>query len=208
MEKAMILSYKVHNVWVKTLFKHYFRPPYPGYSSVTLEQLNRADHELFLLAGQECRDGIRPLPDGSLPLDEAFKKLMNDPRVSYFVLPLPAKASSSKPSDSAPTFTGNSSVGGDPRAPKVRKEFGGEPKAGAKGNSKGKYNKSKRPLPDELRNMKMKTSKGNPICQNYNLSKGCHFAPPGGSCKFGVHMCCSPACKHPTKHSLNTCDCN
>jgi hypothetical protein len=60
-----------------------------GYAKVNMEQLLRADREMFTLMAQEHCGPFLNGPKGELPLDLLMTRLTTDPRVSMHLLPLP-----------------------------------------------------------------------------------------------------------------------
>ena len=88
-DQASVLSHAVHTRWVSLLIQHKHRTPPPDYKPVTWHQLHNADTELFMLAAQAARGGVRPDIRGDKPLDKLFEQLMVDSRVTFFLMPMP-----------------------------------------------------------------------------------------------------------------------
>ena len=88
-DQASVLSHSVHTRWVSLLIQHKHRTPPHGYTPVTWNQLHNADTELFMLAAQAARGGVRPDIRGDKPLDKLFEQLMVDSRVTFFLMPMP-----------------------------------------------------------------------------------------------------------------------
>ena len=65
-----------------------------------------------------------------------------------------------------------------------------------KGNRKG-GKRSSPPMPKQLLGGWSQTSKGRPICFDYNLDHGCPKAKAGQACSKGLHVCCMPRCQQP-----------
>ena len=86
-DQAAVLSHDVHTKWITTLTQHKHRVPPPDYKPVTWQQIHNADCELFMLAAQAARSGIRPDISGEKPLDRIFEQLMTDSRVTFFLMP-------------------------------------------------------------------------------------------------------------------------
>ena len=94
-DQASVLSHRVHSRWITTLIQHKHRAPPPDYCAVSWQQSHTADCELFMLAAQEARSGIRPDARGNKPLDALFMNLMTDARVTFFLMPMPKGSGSS-----------------------------------------------------------------------------------------------------------------
>ena len=56
-----------------------------------VQQVLRADQEAFNRMSELLTEGLRRKPDGSLPMDEAFRRLLTDAKVAFSLLPLPAR---------------------------------------------------------------------------------------------------------------------
>eukprot|EP00972_Heterocapsa_arctica_P020958 3087913-Heterocapsa_arctica.AAC.1 len=62
-----------------TLLREYTRTPPPGYAKVTLEQLHRADRDVFRQLAEKCRAGVRSMPDGRRPFDVYLPGILETP---------------------------------------------------------------------------------------------------------------------------------
>ena len=91
-DQVALLSNEVHARWVALMIKHKHRVPPPRYERVSWNQLFDADNELFTLAAQTAKGGIRPDSSGVKPLDAIFERLMLDNRVTFFLMPMPLGA--------------------------------------------------------------------------------------------------------------------
>ena len=89
-----IISWETHESWVSYLMQHLTREAPPNYASVGINQILKADSELFLLIAKEITQ-VRADSTGKMPVDEAMQKLRHDPRVVMRLLPLPKGQSSS-----------------------------------------------------------------------------------------------------------------
>jgi hypothetical protein len=194
-DQADLIRWVTHEEWLKELFSHLTRPAPPGFSSPNLQQLLRADRELFVKMGEVTRSGITVRPTGVLPLDEAMRTLMFSAPVQFHLLPLPTAAGGGKPNIQN---TGGDQVlkrplaGGDDTKSKFPKKGGGK---GKRGFVTGKGIPA---MPNELKGMWFKTKEGQRICFAYNMKSGCSSAD--GSCHKGEHVCCKPHCGR--NHSL------
>eukprot|EP00435_Cladocopium_sp_Y103_P029307 s3875_g7.t1 len=151
-----------------------------------MDQVLRADKELFTVMAQEHTGPFVNGPKRELPLDLILTRLMHDPRISVNLLPLPHHASRAAAS---------SSVDGEPGRPGPKKIA--QPKKKFKASAKAKAN-----CPSELKGYNQFDDKGNPICWAFNMSSGCKEDTKDGRCKKGSHICIN--CKR-ANHSLVTC---
>ncbi|CAE7276646.1 unnamed protein product [Symbiodinium pilosum] len=88
------ISWETHESWVSYLMQHLTREAPPNYASVGINQILKADSELFLLIAKEVSQ-VRADSTGKMPVGEAVQKLRHDPRVVMHLLPLPKGQSSS-----------------------------------------------------------------------------------------------------------------
>jgi len=181
-DQCYLLSWSVHEKLVSTLLGCLSRTPPIGFQPVKLEQLVRADRELWTILARETRGSLKAV-GGVIPLDAQVIALLSDPRVTMLLLPLPTSHKS--PSDKA----ADSSVGDrkqDPERPKkVRKT------------------RAEKSCPEELKKYDMKLDNGR-ICWGYNLKDGCKGKTSGKPprCQRGIHVCAN--CKRPG-HSVLVC---
>jgi hypothetical protein len=193
-DQADLIRWDTHEAWLKELFSHLTRPAPPGFSSPSLQQLLRADRELFVKMGEQTRGGITARPTGVLPLDEAMKTLMFAAQVQFHLLPLPGsfpKQQFIQQSSSSQEFQHSN---------KRQSSFGSEeqpakrPSPKGSGKSRGgKFVKGRGipAMPNELKGMWFKTKEGKRICFAFNMQSGCSFQ---GNCPKGEHVCCKPFC--------------
>ena len=87
-DQCRLISNDVHDRWVQSLLMQITREVPNRYSKVQMEQLLRADKELFTLMAQEHSGPFVNGPRGELPLDILMTQLSNDPRVTIHLLPL------------------------------------------------------------------------------------------------------------------------
>jgi hypothetical protein len=187
-DQCKLISNEVHDKWVQSLLMQLTREAPSGYSKVQMEQVLRADRELFTLMAQEHTGPFVNGPKGELPLDLLMGQLSHDPRISMHLLPLPSSSSRAAPSHSVDD--GNRKTGaGPPRPINPRK------KARPSG-------KAKASCPEELKGYHQFDDNGQPICWAFNMSKGCSEETKDGRCKKGSHICIK--CKR-SNHSLVTC---
>ena len=93
MDQCRLLDSVYHEEWVQWLLQSITKEVPSGFGTIKLEQVVRADKELWTLLAQQQTKSLRPSNDVPV-LNDDFKRLTTDPRVTMFVLPLP---SSSRP---------------------------------------------------------------------------------------------------------------
>ncbi|CAK9027785.1 Sodium channel protein 60E, partial [Durusdinium trenchii] len=83
-----LVSWPVHMEWVNKLFRALMSEAIPGFNSITLQQLLRADQELFLTIAAEFDGSLKGANVGDPPpLDAVIQRLMNDPRINIHLTP-------------------------------------------------------------------------------------------------------------------------
>ena len=183
-DQRYLLSWAVHEQLVSTLLGWLSRTPPPGFQHVKLEQLVRADRELWTVLARETRGSLKATPAGVLPLDARVTALLSDPRITMLLLPLPV--SHKAPIDKTSDASVNDKKQSDPDRPKkVRKT------------------RAEKACPEELKKYDMKLDNGR-ICWSYNLKDGCKAKTSGKppKCQRGIHVCAN--CKKPG-HSVLVC---
>lgn len=221
-DQVAILSQGVHARWVALMIKHKHRVPPPRYERVTWNQLYDADCELFTLAAQSAKGGIRPDPSGIKPLDAIFEHLMLDNRVTFFLMPLPlSNYRGDTPSDAADrpakrqksdnshlAFQNWPSSGSDARQGKQKGKGQGQGRSGGKGKS-GHKGKSNRTLPSGpfgvAGGQLTATKNGKAICPDFNSSMGCSEGMKSKGvafCPKGLHLCSHSRCVRRAAHGF------
>ena len=144
-------------------------------SGTPVEQLVRADREIWTILAREYTGTLRMDAAGVIPLDARFNALITDPRVTMMLLPLPPKKNALKVDDVDP--------------PKKVKKV--------------KKTRAERQCPEELKKFDLSSEHGR-ICWNYNLKSGCSDKASGNpaKCNRGSHVCAN--CKKPG-HSVVVC---
>ena len=154
-----------------------------GYKRVDVQQVLRADQEAFNRMSELLTEGLRRKPDGSLPMDEAFRRLLTDAKVAFTLLPLPAR----------PVGTGDDHGSGLKR--KRTEDWQQQHSGKSKGKSKHKSKSKGGRVPQELIGKITVTKQGKPVCFNFNLPGGCPSGLKAGqSCARGLHVCAEPGC--------------
>ena len=164
-----LMSWETHSEWCNKLFRALMSDAIPNFSPISLDQLLRADQELYLLLAAEYTGPLKPSTvDGDPPLDDEVRRLMNDPRINIHLTPIQRVekrvAAATSPTNNNAKNNANKRQRTD--APKAPSQ-----------------------LPTELQGLNMKTKDGKPICWHKNLKKGCRNATKNGRCRFGYHVC-------------------
>ena len=185
MDQCRLLDWSIHEDWVQWLLQSLTREVPSGFSSVRLEQIVRADKELWTILAQQPSKSLKPVNDQPV-LNRDFIALTTDPRVTMFVLPLPTARQHQTPPPPKKT---------DAPTP--------QPKNNA-GNKRRKLSRAEKNCPAELKQFNLKLENKGNICWAFNLSGGCSNAATGSpaKCSRGYHVC---AHCHKPGHSLATC---
>ena len=186
MDQCRLMSWAVHDSWIHQLFRTMSQTPPPGFQHVKVEQLIRADREMWTLIAQEFTGSLKPDATGAIPLDEVLRRFAQDPRITMFLLPM---ANSQKVVDK------------EPATKKPVANPGAQ--AAAKSTTKKKKTRAERSCPDELKQFNLRCEHG-PVCWAYNLKSGCKNTTSGkpSRCAKGFHVCAN--C-HKPGHSVTVC---
>ena len=184
MDQCRVLSWGIHQQWVNYMLNLLSRPVSPGFQQIKLEQLVRADREMWTILAQEVTGSLK-MTGNDIPLDAHVKRLTTDPRVTVLLLPLPSNQKVSEPA-------------GGPTRPAPTRPAAAAPKRQGK-----RKTRAERGCPDELKKYNMKVSSGQ-VCWNYNLKDGCQLPTNGkpARCQRGLHICAN--C-HKPGHSVVAC---
>ena len=184
MDQCRVLSWGIHQQWVNYMLNLLSRPVSPGFQQIKLEQLVRADREMWTILAQEVTGSLK-MTGNDIPLDAHGKRLTTDPRVTMLLLPLPSNQKVSEPA-------------GGPTRPAPTRPAAAAPKRPSK-----RKTRAERGCPDELKKYNMKVSAGQ-VCWNYNLKDGCQLPTNGkpARCQRGLHICAN--CLKPG-HSVVVC---
>ena len=192
-DQCGLINWDSHQAWVHQLLSLVTKEAPSGYNKISIDQLVRADKELFTIMSQELQVQDVRLDHTSKPMNMSLNTLRTDPRVTMHLLPLMHRGRGS-----ADDSKGSNSKAASQQDPKGRKH-------GANKINKAPFKPSKRVkdlCPVELKQYKLADSDNNPICWAFNLSKGCQETVTNGRCKKGMHKCIK--C-HRANHSLSTC---
>ena len=100
MDQCRLLDWAYHEEWVQWLLQTLPKDVPPGFAAVKLDQLLRADKELWTILAQQQSKSLKPVNDQPV-LNEDFKKLTTDPRATMLILPLPTTGPKVPTADSA-----------------------------------------------------------------------------------------------------------
>ena len=192
-DQCRLIDWDVHQRWVQYLLGLLSKPAPEGYSKIKMDQVIKADKELFMILSEEHQQTGERLTDVPSPMNTAFQKLLTDPRVTMYLLPVPQH-----------------SVARANPAPAAGNASSGSGKSGAKGQGKvrkeGKQSQRAKSLcPSELKEFKQVDDQGKPFVWAYNLKSGCKESVQNGRCKKGAHICMK--C-HRNNHGVSTCRTN
>ena len=84
---AGLIDYHIFQEWTSRLFQLMRQPAPPGFKQPTLVQLLRTDRQGFVRMQELARDGIKPRPDGTRPVDGILENMRNDSSVMSYMLP-------------------------------------------------------------------------------------------------------------------------
>ena len=184
LDQCRVLSWNVHQHWINYMLNLLSRPVNPGFQSIKLDQLVRADREMWTLLAQEVTGSLK-MKGNEIPLDKHVTRLSTDPRVTMLLLPLPANQRVSEPADKPKP------------APK------GAPRPAAPKNQNKRKTRAEKSCPDELKQYTTRVAAGQ-ICWSYNMKDGCQLPTNGkpAKCTRGLHLC---ACCHKPGHSVVVC---
>jgi len=194
LDQVRLSSWECQSKWINQLLTILNTPPPPGHARITLEQLIKADKQLWTELARKFTGAIVAATGANEPpFDQHILQLRNDPRVTMYLLPLPSFVKESKGQATSSGGTGNPSV-----------------KAGAKPQPKKKYKatkKAERSKPEALAGMETVTKDGQNVCWSFNMESGCQATLISGSkiakCAKGLHVC---AFCHKANHSQLVCN--
>ncbi|CAJ1378323.1 unnamed protein product, partial [Effrenium voratum] len=83
------VTFSVSQRYNSFLIGHLQTPPPPGYRKLNVHQILQADKQAWLRLAELATAGLKRNAAGQLPLDVLFQNLQVDPRVMFYLLPLP-----------------------------------------------------------------------------------------------------------------------
>ena len=165
--------------WSEHLFACMLRTPPPGFQHTSMSQVQEADKKLWQLVSERTRGAVAQRADGTKPVGQAIKALLDSVEVRCLLQPLPKQPAQS--------------VRDPPKVLKDKlkdrnKDKDLKQKGGHKGDGKGFDT-----LPPDCVSH---TPEGKVLCRNWNKNK-CTFAKGGKRCKYGHHLCWREGCHRP-----------
>lgn len=179
-EFAQLISFTAHEKYVDKLFRHLSLEAPPNFQQTSLQQILRADRQVFVYLCREVAS-IRPTLTGDRPLDNKLLEALQDYNTAFHLMPLPSHATYAplRNEQDAPTTS-------------PKGDFKG-------GKGKGKKGKGSSMAPRGMLGCVGRDPKGRPICFDFNLSKCDRGGKDGGQCNKGRHICFKAGCfkNHP-----------
>lgn len=179
-EFAQLISFRAHEKYIDMLFRHLNAEPPPNYAPTSINQLLRADREVFLYLNQHCKD-IRPDVAGRRPLDDLLFEALKDYHTAFHLMPLPKEHG----------YQPWRRETGDHASATFDPDHKGKGQKG-KGKTKNKSGGSS-VAPKGMVGCVGRDAKGRNICFGFNLHD-CKHAPVGGACRKGRHVCFKANC--------------
>ena len=177
---ADLVTYSNYSRYLTSLFAHLHHDPPPGHSRCTVSQLVAADRMVWQIL---VEGDVKPKRDaaGKLALDAKLITILQGYRVSFTLLPLPAKKNESQPSQKKERPPAHQGKG----AAKVIQSWSKPQGQGKKGG------KTKMRVPPHIYKLGGVASdpEGKPLCFAFNSAEGCKEAAAGARCKRGWHLC-------------------
>lgn len=194
LDQARLSSWNAQGKWINQMLTILNAPPPPGHAKITLEQLIKADKQLWTVVSQEHDVAETPSAAGNpMTFDALIERLRFDPRITMHMLPLPSFAKTSQQSTASTNPQNASKSNAKPKS------------AVKKSNKQGR--KATRNKPEALAGMETVTANGDPVCWANNLEGGCKAPLLSGykipRCAKGVHVC---AYCHKPGHSQLVCN--
>ena len=174
---AGLISFTAHERYVEALMRHLTLEPPPNFQAVTLNQILRADKEVWLYMSKNV-ENIRADPAGDKPLDKAMMEALRDYSTAFHLLPLVKEQ----------TWHGGKGKNDD---------------IPGKGRGKGKKGKAAgaNAAPRGFAGCTGRDNKNRPICFDYNIND-CPHAAHGASCRKGRHVCFKIGCHKPHQYHV------
>ena len=191
---ADMISWEAHERYLQQLTSHLRADPPQNYLRPTLQQVLKADRQVFLYLVRIGVD-LKRLPNNTLDLDTKIFEALHSYEVGFHVLPLPKTAAKTEtPSNHTSYGPAHGGKGNQWQSPRPQPYKGKGGQSGAKGKNKG----GKGVLPKFLlgRDNTNMDLHGRRLCFNFQVGK-CSDAPDGGECARGWHLCCRRGCFAP-----------
>lgn len=88
-DQCRLIEWDLHQRWVQYLLGLLSKPAPEGYAKIKMDQVIKADKELFMILSEEHQQTGERLTDVPSPMNIAFQRLLTDPRVTMYLLPVP-----------------------------------------------------------------------------------------------------------------------
>ena len=209
--------------WTQILIDAFLEVPPANYAKVTIEQVHNADLALFKYMMKETRFGIKPLADGTLPLERALQAAMAAPEVRLCLQPLQAPGGPKRKAEEAGLDEATSSkqrtqaepskarteeerlrrqiqnLQGQVKNLQAQRGRGSTGRGGRKGQGRGRgLTRDPVRMPERLIGYSATKPDGEPVRFDYNLD-GCSNAAAGEKCRKGWNVCIKCYGKHPLR---------
>lgn len=209
-DMANLMDFETHEKLANLFMEELDMDPPADYAKVTVNQLQKADKEIFRLLAAKTRGGLGPDALGRRPVDTFMKEILDSTRVRVLLMPLPSGRPSPKsetpmgaPIKKAPGPPGT--PGSSPRAKARAKKAAAasSPSGGIQPSPKPAAKKRDAatafiPMPLALRGQNATNPEGKRMCFGFNLGT-CKAITVGDSCDKGVHGCCKCFGNHASK---------
>ena len=195
MEAAKLLSFESAMRASAMWFEHMEDAPADPdlYDSTSLEQVQKADVELFNMVARKCKKGLMLTPTGEYPIEVHWLAALAGTRIAQILVPLAKPVRRSVPN--VPQQSAANKMQHQERAQQNHQQK--QPKGGKKGKKQGGKAKGTgkgTPRPAELMDCVTSTAGGDPICFAFNLDGCSSGIAAGARCPKGWHMCAKPGC--------------
>ena len=192
LDVAGIMGFEQHDQIVQLLIEELQRDQPTGYAPLTVEQLQRADKEVWELIGkQTAKTGLHCTYDGKFPAGEAVEAIINHPTVRMLLLPLPAMPNNTQKQRQATTTSPSEGNSGSMSSR--------QPKKRARSTQAKAVPKKEMKAPPSIGGSAT-TPDGSRICFSYNEGKCPH---KGAGCNRGKHLCTKCFGQHPASQCTN-----
>ena len=193
LQRRGIALHRDHDKIVQLLVEELQRDQPTGYSPLSIEQLQRADREIWSLIGKEtAKTGIQQDFEGKFPAGLAVQTVINHPTVRMLLLPLPSLPGPSRPASATETTKSEHDKPQTPAPKQSRKRARPtQPKPMARKEMRA---------PSSLGGMAV-TPEGSRICFGFN-DGSCQAKGPG--CGRGKHVCTKCYGPHPSTQCSKT----
>lgn len=189
------MSWQHHERYLQLLFGHLRHEAPEGYVKPSLQQLLKADRQVFMIMIRNDVS-VRRSPADILEMDDAIFIALRDYEVGCHLLPLPkSKVSEAKPPAGSSSSYGASLMPPPPQPHPYQR-------GGKKGRSKGRGKSRERrvvnilPAPLQGKDCVGVDPHGRRLCFDFNIG-GCDACAAGAECPKGFHLCCKRGCHAP-----------